>query len=669
MSGDKESFGLEKAIECQEDDRLDRKSVAKELAQSIKSYTYDDSLTIGIIGDWGSGKTSFINMVLENLKEESGFIKIHFNPWNISTRQQLISDFFIKLKNEIGKKDLAKTYKKLGKNLQALSRLFKPLSYIPAFSSIASTLSDSLKSLGEAIKIFGETQEKDLETIKEEINEELGKLNKKIIIVIDDLDRLSDKDIQEVFQLVKSIADFKHTIYILAYDEEVVSKALDKIQKDKGQKYIEKIVQVPMVLPQLNKIDLAEIFMNKIKNLDIKYKNIDKDFLERIEPIADVFDNIRDINRYLNVLKSEMAAIKQELDLYDFAVITLFKVFEPRLYEHIYNEKDKLVNRIHQYTEIDEILKGINLTKFNKEEVTKLLCSIFPRINSKDSSFKLNYSSVNKQISEDKYFDYFFMLKFPDNEIPKEAFEKIANAETEQEYKDIFDDSKYDLKTFKGLQEISRFIEIHQLKDKEQFLFCILSIFDEIKIEEPKEFTFKLETPIESLCNLYLEIFDFLGWSNKKIVGKITQNSKYSFLAKILFLWNFFKYCEKIYSMDMKETFENIQKEARMLANQLKAIKTAQEFPENMYLILRCMYEINQDEAKSVFITYMKNKDLIMPLLKSFETSLHQAPEIKRYTDCGEFEKIINEILPNPTEKERYIINLCKKELCKENKA
>ncbi|MFK0388621.1 peptide chain release factor-like protein, partial [Campylobacter coli] len=137
-------------------------------------------------------------------------------------------------------------------------------------------------------------EKKGLDEIKNEINTALLNIDIKIIIVIDDLDRLADTDIQEIFQLVRSIADFKNTIYILSYDEEIVSKALDKIQKDKGGKYIEKIVQVPIKLPKVSQENLKDIFIKKLKTIHIKYEALDKDeFIKKIKEKDIRLDNYR----------------------------------------------------------------------------------------------------------------------------------------------------------------------------------------------------------------------------------------------------------------------------------------------------------------------------------------------------------------------------------------
>ena len=227
-------FYAEKPIISKNEDLLGREKVANNLASEIKYYKNKDSLTIGIVGKWGSGKTSFINMVLENFKGNDNYIVIKFNPWNISSRKQLISDFFLQLSNNLKKENVSgEIISTIGKSLGTLSKFFKPLGFIPPLS-VLSTIGDITEKASEFINEYVESEKEDLETIKRKIDTELEELGKKLLIVIDDIDRLCDDEIREIFQLVKSIADFKNTIYILSYDREIVTKALDKTQQDKG---------------------------------------------------------------------------------------------------------------------------------------------------------------------------------------------------------------------------------------------------------------------------------------------------------------------------------------------------------------------------------------------------------------------------------------------------
>ncbi|EAH6000806.1 NTPase [Campylobacter coli] len=103
-----ESVNIDKPIEKKEEDLFNRNSVAEQLNTIIKNYKEKDSITFGIISDWGSGRTSFVNMTLEDFKNDENFIIVKFNPWNISTRKKLISDFFTTLAKEIRKASFPK---------------------------------------------------------------------------------------------------------------------------------------------------------------------------------------------------------------------------------------------------------------------------------------------------------------------------------------------------------------------------------------------------------------------------------------------------------------------------------------------------------------------------------------------------------------------------------
>ncbi len=357
-------FYSEKPIILGKEDLLGRAKVANELSREIKSYKNEDSLTIGIVGKWGSGKTSFINMVLENFEENDDYIIIKFNPWNISSRKQLISDFFLQLSNNIEKKGSNEIIGAIGKSLGTLSKFFKPLGFIPPLS-VLSTIGDITEKASEFINEYVESEKEDLESLKDNINNKLTNLNKKIIIVIDDIDRLCDEEIREMFQLVKSIADFKNTIYILSYDREIVTKALDKTQQGKGEEYLEKIVQVPLVLPYISKNDLDKIFINRLNIIiNIPDEEYDNSYFSEIyyNGLAENFENLRDIERYMNVFSLGINLAREELNINDYIVITLIKVFEPDLYEYIKNNKEYFSG-----TKFDEFLN-----KDKKEILTEL---------------------------------------------------------------------------------------------------------------------------------------------------------------------------------------------------------------------------------------------------------------------------------------------------------
>ncbi|MCV3423362.1 KAP family NTPase [Campylobacter lari] len=675
------TFKVDKAITSKNEDLFSRRENATALAKIIKSYQDEDSISIGIIGDWGSGKTSFVNMILEELKDDENFIIINFNPWNISTRKQLISDFFTKLAKEIRKapfpkikiKNLKKIYShfkfkffsEVSQNLEDLALLFKMSSYViadPVTSVAMSKTSNAISDFNKSLI----AEKKGLDEIKNKINTALSNIDTKIIIVIDDLDRLADTDIREIFQLVRSIADFKNTMYILAYDNEIVTTALDKIQKDKGERYIEKIVQVPIVLPKLNKADLTAIFMQKIEQFSFTYEKIDKnEFIENLNTnhFAGAFENIRDINRYLNVLKFEMSAIKQELYLYDFAVITLFKVFEPKFYEFIYNHYEIFAGATSEgygYEEQNLSVKKMikeqieSLNKLKKEVIRKLLISIFPRIEwlykreFYTSKNKVEYTYKNR-IASSEYFQDYFVLNLAEKVISKETIENILNAKLYKEYNDIFD--KYNLKTLERFKRLVFKMSVYAKDFKSsEFIYYLWDIFDEI-YGEAQFFYFEK-------CKSFFEFFSkFAGKEN--INTKELLSAKYPLDARILFIYS----CN--YSMREKEYF--CEKELKILLEKLLQEdneKVKEKIKAHIYTL-----KINDFHyLKNTFKIFAQNSKIFFLILEIF---IEKGENNQKYINqnlwlCANYKELktmIEETFKNPSDDQKEIVDFYKDKL------
>ena len=145
-------FRSDQPIDTYKEDLLGRHSFAKALANAILSYEQNDSISVGLFGKWGSGKTSLINMTLEEIKSLSAQkepLVIKFNPWNFSDQNQLIQQFFNELSLVLCRDDSAERHIKIGRTIQKYSQFFEPFSYIPALSFIGET-AKAVKGVGTA---------------------------------------------------------------------------------------------------------------------------------------------------------------------------------------------------------------------------------------------------------------------------------------------------------------------------------------------------------------------------------------------------------------------------------------------------------------------------------------------------------------------------------------
>ena len=221
------------------EDKLNRAAFAQSLAKTISQYSLTSSFTIGLYGEWGSGKTSLVNMILEALAGiNNDIVILQFNPWLCSNSKQLITQFFRQMVTAIKLKQTAS--EKAWELVDQYADLFDATSIIPV---IGPALSAAGKTLAKEANEKVEHQSADLQESKNRIIKKLKEENVKIVVSIDDIDRLSDEEIVATFQLVKALADFPNTVYILAFDYDVVVHALGNVQHGNGKEYLEKIVQ------------------------------------------------------------------------------------------------------------------------------------------------------------------------------------------------------------------------------------------------------------------------------------------------------------------------------------------------------------------------------------------------------------------------------------------
>src|SRR5262245_32497016 len=201
-----------------EQDRFGRSDFAKRIASLISSLDDKSSVVVSVNAPWGQGKTSILNMIEEELSRLEKSVVIRFNPWRFPDEEQLLRKYFKTLSTKLGK-NLSKG-KELAKVLKAYSDAITPLAemIIPIGGKVLSETSKRLTGrLDEA---------PDLEELKEKIEKYLLAGEKRIVIFMDDIDRLNRLEIQAVFRLVKLTADFPNTAYILAFDEDMVSASL-----------------------------------------------------------------------------------------------------------------------------------------------------------------------------------------------------------------------------------------------------------------------------------------------------------------------------------------------------------------------------------------------------------------------------------------------------------
>ena len=183
------NYSADRPIDNESQDLLGRASFSNQLGKAIYEYSGKDGLVVGLFGQWGTGKTSVINMAENEIKklaedDENKPLVINFAPWNYSDKDNLINLFFQFLTEKIEFQDDEELKKKVGKALKDYSGALDALAVIPIFGSGLATVLKTLAQTQGANLMQGAG----LEGRKKALEEALTKADKKIIIVIDDID-------------------------------------------------------------------------------------------------------------------------------------------------------------------------------------------------------------------------------------------------------------------------------------------------------------------------------------------------------------------------------------------------------------------------------------------------------------------------------------------------
>ena len=435
------------------EDKLNRGAFAKSLAKTISQYSFPSSFTIGLYGEWGSGKTSLVNMVLEAVEDiDNSAIILRFNPWLCTDPKQLITQFFKQMATAIKlKKPKAE---KAWELIDQYADVFDAASLIPVAGAIISAAG---KALAKEANDRVEQRTKDLQESKNQIVNKMKEENIKIIVSIDDIDRLSEEEIIAIFQLVKALADFPNTVYLLAFDYDVVVHALSKVQYGDGKEYLEKIIQVPFEIPAPSIANIHETLFSKLDSIlgEIPEERWAKATWTELFQfgLEKYIKSIRDVIRYTNVFLLKYELLKDETDPVDLLGLTSLQVFEPSLYSKLPSYKDILCGSDYSYSyerqkaDEEKVKETISLlipndeTMTNRNAANNILGILFPRTRMATGisySIGRNYSHrdfmINNNIAAPECFDRYFALALENDAIPTSVIKHLIYQSSENEF-------------------------------------------------------------------------------------------------------------------------------------------------------------------------------------------------------------------------------------------
>ena len=302
-------------------DLLSRGHVAKAFVDDILALELQEGAVVGVVGPWGSGKTSFVNLTRGELRQREVPV-LDFNPWMFSGTAELVDRFFVEICQQLKMKP---GLKKLGNQIERYMGTF------PGF-------------LGGASRLLATVlQGSDL---RAKVVATLEQFEHPIAVVVDDIDRLSTKEIRDIFRLVRMTGRFPNLVYVLAFDRLRVEKALDE-DGVPGRDYLEKIVQWSIDLPAIPKEHLRGLLLDALDQALADIEGLgqldDEAWIDILESLVrPLIRNIRDIRRYVASVRTSARALAGEVQLADVLGLEAIRTFLPTVFSRLHPLADVL---------------------------------------------------------------------------------------------------------------------------------------------------------------------------------------------------------------------------------------------------------------------------------------------------------------------------------------
>lgn len=312
------SSNISAPIEHAEDDELDFNPKVSELAKELRGLDLKERSTCyGIIAPWGYGKTSFLNLLSNELSADG--IVVTFNPRSAKSVEHIQEDFFAKLAQE-----LSQYYWGAG---LIVSRYAEQIGILNHYSTV--------RLIADASRLFHSKGS------KAAVSNAIEKIGKRLYIVLDDLDRLEGKELLETIKLIDITASFKNTVFLVACDKKYANDVLQAhLGSNPGLGYLDKYIAV--------EVQLSEYIEEKLNQMMVRYlrEQVRDGMLVTQDTVLESWDHIapyiithlgtcRGIKQYFKLFINDFEKVQDYVDPVDFFLLTLLKYKDKGVYDAV----------------------------------------------------------------------------------------------------------------------------------------------------------------------------------------------------------------------------------------------------------------------------------------------------------------------------------------------
>jgi hypothetical protein len=416
-------------------DTLDRGDFVRHVAAVLNRIRQQtESSVIGVVADWGAGKTSIINLVREVLEkpaDDGGWLIAECNPWSYSDLDSLVLGFFAEL-HAVLPKDAK--WNETRKRIGSLAAAVAPIGKLGGVVGV--DFEAVIKALGTYI-----SGDVGVSAVRAQAEKALKELDRPILVILDDLDRLTPDELLLVFKLVRLVGRLPNTYYLLCYDEQTLLEVLcqsDLVSdRERALDYMEKIVQVRIDVPPLREAQISHGIDSAIDTI-LNGEELESIDIERIAEaygahLRDRLTTPRAIRRLFAQVDAFYGPIKDEVNFADYLLLTFLRTSEPGVYRMLHERREELLKQPPRSVnaalrdpagpdEWRETLRDAGVSPQNVDGVLSILAILFVPVKEAIEHGRIGGSYMEDMgrrrcIGHPDYFDRYFAFSVPEEDI------------------------------------------------------------------------------------------------------------------------------------------------------------------------------------------------------------------------------------------------------------
>ncbi|MFF3968092.1 P-loop NTPase fold protein [Streptomyces griseorubiginosus] len=395
---------------------------------------------LALIGPWGSGKSTVLGKVTRRLRDtanDDGWLVAELNPWLYSDLESLTLALFSEIREALPDNG---RWSDAREKIGGFGKAISPLGKVTALFGL-----DSEGLIQEVSnRISGDTS---ASAAKHKAEEALRKAGHPVLVVMDDLDRLTPEELLVVFKLVRLVGHLPNVYYLISFDERTLLDVLQRSElvgnsEPRARDFLEKIIQVRLDLPAFRERD-ADLLVDRSLNAVLASHSLVLTPGEQ-QRLSEAYYRYlqarlrtpRAIKRFFGQVDATLGQLTGNVDIVDFLLATFLRTSEPRAYQLLWQHRAELTGtsmnlpsrrdqRPEQHLERWRArLQEAGVAEQHLDGVIGMMGMLFAPVR-QALGHGIDFQAIARRrgIGSIDYFDRYMVFGVPDDDLPEHTFD------------------------------------------------------------------------------------------------------------------------------------------------------------------------------------------------------------------------------------------------------